>query len=130
MIQQMTNNEIYNNAKQLSEAFQNKEIKLPIKINFYLQKNSNELFSLARELETQRESIIREYGVLDEESQRIEVPREKIPEAQKKMDELFNLTQDVKIYKVKLEDFGDIELTSGQMQALLFMIEEEEENEQ
>ena len=127
MIQQMTNNEIYNNAKQLSEAFQNKEIKLPIKINFYLQKNSNELFSLARELEIQRESIIREYGILDEESQRIEVPREKIPEAQKKMDELFNLTQDVKIYKVKLEDFGDIELTSGQMQALLFMIEEEED---
>lgn len=127
MIQQMKNNEIYNNAKQLSEAFQNKEIKLPIKINFYLQKNSNELFSLAKELETQRESIIREYGVLDEESQRIEVPREKIPEASKKMDELFNLTQDVKIYKVKLEDFGDIELTSGQMQALLFMIEEEED---
>jgi len=42
------------------------------------------------------------------------------------MNELFNLTQEVQIYKVNLNAFGDISLTPGQMQALLFMIDEEE----
>ena len=54
---------------------------------------------------------------------------EKIQEASQKLNDLFDLTQEVKLYKVKLEDFGNVELTSGQMQALLFMIEDKEEEE-
>jgi hypothetical protein len=34
------------------------------------------------------------------------------------------LEQDVTIYKVNIEAFNDLELTTGQMEALLFMIEE------
>lgn len=128
--QKITNNEIYENAKKINTAFKNNDIKLPIKINFYLQKNKKKLFSLAIEIEQQRELIIKEYGVLNEKTQQYEVPSEKIQEASQKLNDLFNLTQEVKLYKVKLEDFGNIELTSGQMQALLFMIEDEEEEEE
>ena len=81
----LTNNKIYNYADGLMKNFSNQNLKLPIKINFYLQKNQLELLTLAQEIEKQR------------------------------------------IYKVKLKDFGNLELTSGQMQALLFMIEEEDE---
>ena len=38
--------------------------------------------------------------------------------------EFFDLEQDVTIYKVNIEAFNDLELTTGQMEALLFMIEE------
>lgn len=127
MIITLTNNEIYNYTNNLAEQFSNSTMKLPIKINFYLQKNLSELYALAQDIEKQRVEIIQEYGSYDEESQQYNIPKEKISEASKKIDELFNLTQDVKIYKVKLDDFGNIDFTSGQMQALLFMIEEQEE---
>lgn len=122
----LTNNEIYNYATFLQENFSNNEIKFPIKVNFYLQKNLNTLMGLAQEIEKQRIEIIQEYGVENKETQKIEVPAEKTQEATEKMVELFDLTQEVQIYKVKLDAFGNISLTPGQMQALLFMIDEEE----
>ena len=54
-----------------------------------------------------------------------DIPQENISLASVKLRDLFNLTQDVNIYKVSLDAFGDVDLTAGQMQALLFMIEEE-----
>ena len=125
----LTNNEIYNYANNLVENFSNNDIKFPIKVNFYLQKNLNTLIELAQEIEKQRIEIVREYGVENKETQKVEVPLEKIPEARQKVEELFELTQEVKIYKVSLDAFGDIQLTAGQMQALLFMVEEEKEVE-
>ena len=122
----LTNNEIYNYATSLQENFSSNETKFPIKVNFYLQKNLNTLIELAQEIEKQRIEIIQEYGVENKETQKIEVPAEKTQEATEKMNELFNLTQEVQIYKVNLDAFGDISLTPGQMQALLFMIDEEE----
>ena len=110
-------------------SFSNNDLKLPIKINFYLQKNQLELLTLAQDIEKQRIDIIQEYGTLDEETNNYIVSNDKIAEATKKINELFDLTQDVKIYKVKLEDFGDIDFTPNQMKALLFMIEEEEGEE-
>lgn len=125
----LTNNQIYNYATDLMNNFSDKDLKLPIKINFYLQKNQLELLTLAQDIEKQRIDIVKEYGTLDEETNNYIVPNDKIAEATQKINELFDLTQDVKIYKVKLEDFGDIDFTPDQMKALLFMIEEEEEEE-
>lgn len=123
----LTNKQIYNYATELINNFSNNDLKLPVKINFYLQKNQLELLTLAQDIEQQRMDIIQEYGGLDEETQNYIIPNDKIQETTKKINELFDLTQDVKIYKVKLEDFGDIDFTPNQMKALLFMIEEEEE---
>lgn len=125
----LTNNQIYNYTDSFIKNFSQKDIKFPVKVNFYLLKNQNALLSLAQEIEQERVNIAQEYGILNEETQQYEVPPEKIQEAKKKLDDLFNLTQEVKIYKVKLEDFGNIELTPDQMEALLFMIEDEEEEE-
>lgn len=125
----LTNNQIYNYTDSFIKNFSQKDIKFPVKVNFYLLKNQNALLSLAQEIEQERINIAQEYGILNEETQQYEVPPGKIQEAKKKLDDLFNLTQEVKIYKVKLEDFGNIELTPDQMEALLFMIEDEEEEE-
>ena len=125
----LTNNQIYNYTDSFIKNFSQKDIKFPVKVNFYLLKNQNVLLSLAQEIEQERVNIAQEYGILNEETQQYEVPPEKIQEAKKKLNDLFNLTQEVKIYKVKIEDFGNIELTPDQMEALLFMIEDEEEEE-
>lgn len=126
MVITLTNNEIYSYANALIECFSDNEIKFPIKANFYIQKNQTELINLAQEIEKQRINIVKEYGIINEETQKLEVPPEKATEATEKINELFNLTQDVKIYKVDIEAFGDITLTANQMQALLFMINDEE----
>ena len=128
MTMTLTNNQIYNYANSIIENFSEKDIKFPIKVNFYLQKNQTELMALAQDIEKQRIEIIQEYGSLNDKTQQFEIPPEKIPEASKKINDLFDLVQEVKIYKVKIDDFGDIELTSGQMQSLLFMIEDEDED--
>lgn len=123
----LTNNEIYNYANSLMEYFSDSEVKFPIKVNFYLQKNKNVLTTLAQDIEQERINIIQEYGKLDEETQQFSIPQEKMAEASEKINDLFNLTQDVNLYKVNLDSFGDMELTANQMQALLFMIEDNEE---
>ena len=127
MIMTLKNSEIYNYANALAQEFGQQEVKLPLKVNFYLQKNLKELVALAQDIEQQRVAIAQEYGTLNEETQQYEIPPENINSATRKLDELFNLTQDVKIYKVKLDAFGDINISNSQMQALLIMIDDEEE---
>lgn len=127
MMMTLKNSEIYNYANALAQEFSQQEVKLPLKVNFYLQKNLKELIALAQDIEQQRVAIAQEYGTLNEETQQYEIPPENINSATRKLDELFNLTQDVKIYKVKLDAFGDTNISNSQMQALLIMIDDEEE---
>lgn len=120
----LTNNEIYSYANQLLEAFQDDNQKLPIKINFYLQKNKNTLITLAQEIEKTRVEIARSYGELNQETQQFIVPSEKIAEASKELNDLFNLEQDVNIYMINIDSLSDdYAMTTAQMEAIMFMIE-------
>ena len=62
----MSNTEIYSLGNALLEHMQGK-ITLPVKINFYLQKNMNKIISLAREIEEARAEILNKYGTLNED---------------------------------------------------------------
>lgn len=120
----LTNNEIYAHANKLVEAFQDNSQKLPIKINFYLQKNKNTLLILAQEIEKTRIEIARSYGELNEETQQFIIPPEKISEASKELNDLFNLEQDVNIYMINIDSLSDdYAMTTAQMEAIMFMIE-------
>lgn len=120
----LTNNEIYSHANKLMEVFQDNSQKLPIKINFYLQKNKNTLLTLAQEIEKTRIEIARSYGELNEETQQFIIPPDKIPEASKELNDLFNLEQDVNIYMVNIDSLSDdYAMTTAQMEAIMFMIE-------
>ena len=120
----LTNNEIYTYAKKILEAFNDKDQKLPVKINFYLQKNKSVLTALATDIDKERINIAQNYGTLNEESAQYIIPPEKINEISKELDDLLSLTQEVQIYTIKFEDLSDdLSLTTAQMDALLFMIE-------
>ena len=122
-MKKMTNDEIYSYAIKLNEAFADNSQKLPVKINFYLQKNKTELLNLAQAIETTRADLIREYGAELEDGS-YQIPEENISAVNKEINELSKLTQEVKIYTVKIEDFPeDISLTTAQMEALMFMID-------
>lgn len=121
----LTNNKIYNYANALVEAFNDPNFKLPVKVNFYLSKNKVTLVELAKDIEKIKTEIIRNFSVLNEDTNQYEVPADKVDEAMKEINELFDLEQDVNIYMIKFEDIGEkILMSTAQMEALLFMIED------
>lgn len=120
----LTNNEIYTYATTLAAAFQDSNQKLPIKVNFYLQKNKETLLAMAQDIEKSRIELLSNYGELDAESNRFTIYPDKMDVAAKELQDLFDLEQEVNIYKVNIDSFGDdLSLTTGQMEALLFMID-------
>lgn len=120
----LTNNEIYMYTRQLMDAFQDGEQKLPIKINFYLQKNKNTLLGLAQDIEKARLEIAQNYGTLDEAGEQYVIPNDKLAEASKELEDLFNLEQEVDIYRINIDNLSDdLMLSAAQMEALMFMID-------
>lgn len=121
----MTNSEIYGVANAIAKAFDDSAQRLPVKVNFYVQKNKATLTALAQEIEKSRIEILQKYGTLNEETNQFEFNNEKAQEVITELNELFALEQDVNIYTVDIDSFGDsVTLTTEQMEALMFMINE------
>ena len=120
----LTNNQIYTYATELTSAFQDSTQKFPIKVNFYLQKNKETLLAMAQDIEKARLDLLSNYGELDADTNRFIINPDKMEIAAKELEDLFSLEQEVNIYTVNIDNFGDdIVLTTGQMEALLFMID-------
>jgi hypothetical protein len=118
----MKNIDIYNAANGIAEAFNDATQYLPIKINFYIQKNKAILMALAQDIETSRLSIIQNYGAPTEDGEHYRIPNENLDIVQQELNDLFMLEQEVGIYKVDIDTLpDDISLTTGQMEALMFM---------
>lgn len=122
----MTNLEIYNYANALGTSF-NEDLTLPVKVNFYLQKNMNTIMDAGREIEKTRMEIVQRYGTPTEDGNGVEIPNDKIEEVNKELEDLFSLEQEIKINEISLEGFANVELSSSQVAAIAFMIKDEEE---
>ena len=118
------NNEIYQIANVLAKTFDNLDIYIPAKANFFIQKNISTFAAAAQEIEKSRLEIAKHYGELDEENQQYKIPEDKIEEASKELEDLFSIEQDLNIKTFTIEALGDAEFTSAQMQAIMFMIED------
>jgi hypothetical protein len=120
----MTNSEIYNIATILSKAFEDEKQALPVKVNFYMQKNRATLTTLAQEVEKARVEILQKHGTLNEETNQFEFSNEVAETVIQELNDLLSLEQEVNIYTVSIDSFGDdLSLTTGQMEALMFMID-------
>lgn len=120
----MTNFEIYNIAKAMSDAFQDGTQYLPVKVNFFIQKNKATLMTLAQDIDNSRMEIVKNYGVLSEDGAQYAVLEDKMEAANAELIDLFNIEQEVDIRKVSVDAFpDDISLTTAQMEALMFMID-------
>lgn len=118
------NNEIYQKANILLETFEKLDIYIPAKANFFIQKNISILAAAAQEIEKSRLEIAKHYGILDEEKQQYNIPKEKIKEASEELDDLLSIEQDLDIKTFSIEALGDAQFTPAQMQAIMFMIED------
>ena len=123
-MKKMLNGEIYNYALELNKEFSDCNIMLPVKINFFLQKNIHLIVNLAEEIEEAKNSIIKAYGEKNADTGSYIVKTENIQIAKKELDDLTSIEQEVNIHMFKLDDFDKISLTYNQMNAIMFMIEE------
>lgn len=122
----MTNEEIYTIALDLSKNIVNANLHLPVKVNFYLQKNVSAIVSMAEEIEKARNEIFQKYGTADDEGN-YQFANDVIDEVNHELGDLFSLEQEVPIYEIALDDFGNTELDANQVRAILYMIKDEEE---
>ena len=124
----LTNNEIYNYANALLQYFgADNEMKLPIKVSFFLQKNIKVITEAAQEIDKVRMEIIQRYGTPSEDGQSYQISEDKIEIASQELEELFNIEQDLNVHRFNIDDFNNIEMTSAQTGALLFMIKDDED---
>lgn len=118
------NNEIYQIVNILAKTFDNLNIYIPAKANFFIQKNISVLATAAQEIEKSRLEIAKHYGVLDEEGQQYKISEDKLEEASKELNDLFSIEQELDIKTFSIEALGNAEFTPAQMQAMMFMIED------
>lgn len=119
----LTNQQIYEYGQSLA-VFNDCNIKMPVRINFYLQKNIEQIHKAIQDIDDARLSVGAQYGMPNETGTGYDIPAENIAEANRELNDLFNLEQDLSIHIFKLDDFDSIELTYQQMSAIMFMVEE------
>jgi hypothetical protein len=71
-----------------------------------------------------RINLIEKYGVINAEGSAYDIPSEHMEEINTELNNLFAIEQDIPIHVLKLEDFGNIELSYSQMETIMFMIAE------
>ena len=120
----LNNVQIYNYANAYNQAFAEFNAYLPAKANFILQKNITALAAAAEEIDKSRLAIAQHYGNMSEEGTHYNIPQENMEAANKELQELFEIEQDLDIRSLSIEAFGNVEFTPAQMQAIMFMIEE------
>lgn len=120
----MTNGEIYQYAVALMNAgFNDNEVYMPAAVSFAIQKNKTALTSTAEDVEKGRMAIIEHYSNGQTE-EGYTIPPESVEKANSELNDLLNIEQEVKIYMFDIDSLNDIKLTSAQMQAIMFMIED------
>lgn len=119
----LTNGTIYTTANGLAVLNIN-NIKMPVRIGFFLQKNIQIMLDAAQEIEMARTNLIQSMGEINEAGTHYIIPPEKTAMAQAELNDLMNLEQELAIHTFNLDDFEGIELTYEQLTAIHFMIEE------
>lgn len=122
----LTNLEIYTTAQALMENITT-DMNLPVKVGFYIQKNMKKMTELAQEIEKSRIEIFEKYGEKDEENNQYKFDKSVQDQVQKELNDLFDLTQDIKTNMLNLDWFDDIDLNANQIAAISYMIADDED---
>lgn len=123
----MTNKEIFQLYTALNELINNStDRKFPIAVSFKIMRNVSLLKPIYEDIEKTRGDIIQKYCSPQPENPGMYSVREDAQEDfNREINELSDIEVPIELIKVKLEDFGDIELSLADMQTLMPMIGEE-----
>ena len=124
----LKNKQIFEMANNLYQSFEGEKKYFPAKINFCISKNKQLLFNEYDEINAIRAEILNKYGTLNKETNTYSFEENKIKTVNKELNDLLNIEQDLNISFISIEDIKDIEFTPQQMDAILFMIDGDEDD--
>lgn len=116
-------------AEAVFEIVNDKELKFPAKVNYTIQKNFKTLYSIYQELEAERIKVCEEYSTSKENNIYIFEDKDKRIKAEQEINDLMSMEQDINILKFDIDALGNMELTTRQMDILMYMIKDEEGQE-
>lgn len=93
-------------------------------LGFAIAKNRRKLAEEVKEYAAKRDELLKEYGV-EQEAGRYQIPAEKVPAFSAALRPYAEMTADVAVHRVSVEDFCSGSLTSTQMQVLEWMVKED-----
>ena len=97
---------------------------LPVKANFYFKQNIKILVCKGLEIDNFRSEIIKKYAKLEDKKYKIE--EDNLEKANKEIEELMSLEQELDIKLIPLSAFDNIQITPKMMEIFMPMISEEE----
>lgn len=120
------NDEIYQIAVELLNSFSDSDQNtyLPAAVAFSIQKNKAAILNLANDIENHRINILTKYSI-NIEGDQLQIDPEKVNDANKELKDLLEIEQEIKVYTFKIEEIMEVRFTPAQMNAILFMIDEE-----
>lgn len=125
----LKNSEIYNLAIKTQIFYKDKTAQFPAKIGFCLFKNLKILRDLAIEIEQMRQQIIDSFQPEIQEDGSYKINSILKDKLQKELTDLSNITQEVNLFPLEIEDFENLELSVEQLDALVDMVNIKEKKE-
>ena len=116
----MKNGDVINLYEALQRISENKDLKFSVVTGYILAKNKEILRQEAIIIYDLRRKIIMEHGEL--EGKDITVPKEYVNEVNKKIDELMNIENNVKIDFLSIEAFENCEMNMEDIEGLIPML--------
>jgi hypothetical protein len=108
--------------------------KIPARAGFILAQNLEMISKLAETYEKQRVKLVEEFAEKDADGKPVTVPAEngrtnikldpaRVVEFNKQFEELLNVETELALKKIKLDDIGAVELTTGELANILWLID-------
>lgn len=121
----LTNEEIYVNSLSYETVLKGLP-DLPIQVYFYILKNYDTIKSLYSAIDQSKNKIVITYGeAVDEAAGKYHICQEKVPVAQKELDDLMGLKQEIEYTPIKLSTLKDVTISASCMRHLMWMIEDD-----
>lgn len=117
----MKNGEIIELYETLQRISENKDLKFNVALGYTMARNKEKLRQEATIIYKMRRDIIMEHGQVDGKD--ITVPAEYVDEINKKINDLMEIENDIKLTQVPIELFNDIELNMEDIEGLSGMIQ-------
>lgn len=123
----LKNKDICEYSESIEKAFCEDSRYFPARINFYIQKTASSLKQAKEEVEETRNNIIIHHGNYDAETGYCEVRPENINIVNQEIADLMSLEQEISLYKLPLSWLDGMDFSIPQINALMFMIEDDSE---
>lgn len=121
MIKIFTSNELFNIAEYISNNPFRTDTYIPVKYNFYIQKNIEIVLKEYERIQKHRRDILMHYG--ETEGDEFTIPKDKINDTNKELEELSNLEHELDLTILSINDIENLELTTGELKSIMFMIQ-------